>query len=156
MSLFVVIFLTFFVKRYLCFGFGDLSFVIMGEPIWSCDEWKVALSSLHWLILSFLYTFFVQWSILTTKLNSYPPPPHSIYNWSPQTILHLPKNVFSCAKRASKIIFPPREMLLSFSIGTFLTIYFGHYPPFKLGKALILYAIAYFACYHLGNLLILV
>ena len=26
-----------------------------------------------------------------------------------------------CAKRASKIIVPPKEMLLSFSIGTFLT-----------------------------------
>ena len=43
------------------------------------------------------------------------------------TIVHLstylcPKSMF-CAKRANKIIVPPQEMLLSFSIGTFSTNY---------------------------------
>ena len=32
-------------------------------------------SSLHWLILHFLYANFVHWSILATKVNSYPSPP---------------------------------------------------------------------------------
>ena len=34
-----------------------------------------------------------------------------------------PKMLF-CVKRTSKIIIPPKEMLLSFSIGTFLTNYY--------------------------------
>ena len=33
------------------------------------------------------------------------------------------QSYFFCTKRASKIIVPPKEMLLSFSIGTFLSNY---------------------------------
>ena len=42
-------------------------------------------SSLHWLILCFLYAFFVRWSIFPTRLNSYPIPPPLAF-WSAQTI----------------------------------------------------------------------
>ena len=46
------------------------------------------ISSLHGLDLGFLYALFMQWSILATKLNSYPHPPHAIFHiLSTQTIL---------------------------------------------------------------------
>ena len=99
---------------------------------WFLLALKLEPSSLHWFILVFLYAFFIQWSILPnkknkksilpTKLNSYtisypnPPPPHPLPSFIP------PKELF-CGKRASKMIVPPKEMLLSFSIGTFLTNY---------------------------------
>ena len=37
--------------------------------------------------------------------------------------MHLCLNIKFCAKRATEIIVPPKEMLLSFSSGTFLTNY---------------------------------
>ena len=82
-------------------------------------------SSLHWLILGFLYALFVQWSISPTKINSYPiTPPSRIFNplafYSAQTILVFAQKCYFCAKRASKIVVPPNIMLLSFSIVGFL------------------------------------
>ena len=50
-------------------------------------------SSLHWLILHFLYANFVQWSILATKVNSYPSPPPT-HILSAQTILFCSSEAF--------------------------------------------------------------
>ena len=49
------------------------------------------------------------------------PPSTSIS--SAQTIIVFAQNCFSCTKSVSKVTVPPKEMLLSFPIGTFLTDY---------------------------------
>ena len=48
---------------------------IIREASLVCSQLVVKESSLHWLILGFLYAFFLQWSIFPIKLNSYPIPP---------------------------------------------------------------------------------
>ena len=57
-------------------------FPIKRPCVRSFDRPAIQRSSLHWLILPFLYAFFVQWSVFPTKLNSYPisypPTPHYI------------------------------------------------------------------------------
>ena len=71
--------------------------------VWYYD---VDLSSLHWPILLFFYAFFVQWCILPTIEK------HIFFKCSTLTRCSF----------VSYIIVLPKEMLLSFSIGTFLTI----------------------------------
>ena len=95
-------------------------------------------SSLHWLVLIFFYTFFLQWSIVWPSSRIPLPPTHPIslisstqttifLKWltglEDQLKMYLCPKIKSCTKRASKIIVQPQEMLLLFSIGTFLTNY---------------------------------
>ena len=63
-------------------------------------------SSLHWLILGFLYAFFVQLSILATKINSYAisytPPSYKRFSIYPSSLTHMQTVFFSfllCLKK---------------------------------------------------------
>ena len=62
-------------------------------------------SSLHWLIWVLFMPFCTK-EYISDKLNSYPPPPTSNF---PHVFA---QRSFFCAKRVSKIIVPPKEMLL--------------------------------------------
>ena len=77
-------------------------------------------SSDHWPLLVLFHAFFVHWSITPNKLTTSPTPLTSPIS-SAQTIGIFSQKCFSCAKSASKVIAPPKKMLLPFSIGTFLT-----------------------------------
>ena len=89
----------------------------------ACDKNKREASSLYWLILVFFYALFVQGSIFALanifkhlKINCW------LQHFVPSYLTHkmyLCVKMQFCSKRASKIIVPPIEILLSFSIGTF-------------------------------------
>ena len=67
---------------------------------------QTPFSSLHWPIKDLFCVFLVQWSMFPLGC-------------SEVMYLDLCPKMHLCAKRASKTIVPPEEMLLSFSIGTF-------------------------------------
>ena len=78
-----------------------------------------SLSNLHWPILLLFYAFFIQWSVIARKT--------IFLKWltgsEDRLKMYLWAKINFCAKRASKIIVLSKEMLLSFSTGTFLTNY---------------------------------
>ena len=81
--------------------------------------------SLSSLVL--FYAFFVHWSIKANIKNFcilviFRALKMAFYD-SNALLHYLCQKMYFCAKRASKIIDPPKEILLSFSIGTFLTNY---------------------------------
>ena len=90
-----------------------------------------SLSSLHLLIFIFFYALFVRWSICpfctVEYINNNIKCSFISYtkNYPNGVLLCICPKMYFCAKREreSKIIVPPKEMLLLFSIGTFLTNY---------------------------------